>query len=196
MAFNRRQKRVRNSLGSFNTHGGNNKILSASQEDAILSYCYDQWEQGLGATKRMVFQAITFLKNHESPPKDAPSWSWFGRWLKEVPTLHTVHTKPITYERVESHTEKNIEEWFEELREVQAKYGIVKPKRVMNIDESGARIACPRSEEVVVPIACKELYTPSPKNWQSLTIIKTVYTDGRPPLPPFIICPRQQIQEN
>jgi len=66
----------------------------------------------------------------------------------------------------------------------------------MNIDESSAQITCLRSEEVVVPIACKELYTPSPKNWQSLTIIKTVYTDGRPPLPPFIICPRQQIQEN
>jgi len=55
MAFNRKQKRVRNSLRSFNTHGGNNKILSVSQEDAILSYCYDQWEQGLGVTKRMVF---------------------------------------------------------------------------------------------------------------------------------------------
>jgi len=82
------------------------------------------------------------------------------------------------------------------LLKVQAKYGIVKPKRVMNIDESGARIACPRSEEVVVPIACKELYTPSPKNRQSLTIIETVYADRRPPLPPFIICPGQQIQEN
>jgi hypothetical protein len=196
MAFKRKQNRTRNALGSFNSHGGNNKILSVSQEDAILSYCFNQWEQGLGATKRMVFQAITFLKTHESPPKEGPSWRWFAIWLHKVPTLHTIKTKPIAYERVESHTEESIKEWFEGLRETQEKYGIRKAKRVLNMDESGARLACPRSEEVIVPINCKELYTISPENRQSLTIIETVYADGREPLPPFIICPGKQIMDN
>ena len=73
IALNRKANKTRNSSGTFNTHGGNNKILTPSQEDAILSYCYDQWEHGLGVTKRMVFEAICYLKAHENPPKPAPS---------------------------------------------------------------------------------------------------------------------------
>jgi transposase len=42
--------------------GGQNRILSNSQEEAIQSYCKDQYEAGLGATKQMVFAAISFLK--------------------------------------------------------------------------------------------------------------------------------------
>ncbi len=63
MAITRKANRKRNKKGSFNTHGGNNKVLSVAQEDAILSYCYDQWEQGLGATLWMVFDAIRYLKS-------------------------------------------------------------------------------------------------------------------------------------
>ena len=64
------------------------------------------------------------------------------------------------------------------------------------MDETGARVACPKGEEVVVPIHVKELYTLSPENRKSLTIIETIYADGREPLPPFIICPGKQIMEN
>src|SRR5436305_6452936 len=49
---------------------------------------------------------------------------------------------------------------------------------------------------VVVPIQAKELYASSPENRKSLTIIETIYADGREPLPPFIICPGKQIMEN
>jgi len=87
-----------------------NKLLTTSQEDAILSYCLDQYEQGLSATVRMVFVAITYLKAYESPPKEPPSWSWFTKWLVKNPTLYTIKTKPITFERVESHTEQEIKD--------------------------------------------------------------------------------------
>ena len=64
------------------------------------------------------------------------------------------------------------------------------------MDETGARVACPKGEEVVIPIHIKELYTLSPENRKSLTIIETIYADGREPLPPFIICPGKQIMKN
>jgi hypothetical protein len=58
----RSKQKQRNSNGFYNTHGGNNKILSDAQEEAIRQYCYEQWEAGLSATHQMVFAAITHLK--------------------------------------------------------------------------------------------------------------------------------------
>jgi len=64
------------------------------------------------------------------------------------------------------------------------------------MDESGAHISCPTSEHVIVPIEVKELYTASPKNRKSVTIIETIYVDSREPLPPFIITPGKKIIDN
>jgi hypothetical protein len=64
------------------------------------------------------------------------------------------------------------------------------------MDESGARVGCLKGEEVVVPIHIKELYTLSPKNRKSVTIIKTIYVDGRKPIPPFVIALGKQIMDN
>src|SRR5438045_5677836 len=64
-----------------------------------------------------------------------------------------------------------------------------KAKNVLNMDESGAQIGCPTEEEVVVPIQVKELYTSSPENHKSVTIMETIIADGKEPIPPLIICP-------
>src|SRR6266480_588854 len=146
-ALKHKEEKNRNNRGFFNTHGGNNRILTESQEEAIFSYCFDQWEMGLGATKRMVFSAITFIRTHEEPPKEAPSWRWFTLWLNKHPTLHTIKTKPIAHELVESHTEDEVKRWFEDYRQDTCKYGIHKPKNILNMDETGARVACPKGEE-------------------------------------------------
>jgi len=64
------------------------------------------------------------------------------------------------------------------------------------MDESGARIGCPTGEYVIVPIEVKELYTASPENRKSVTIIETIYTDGRKPLLLFVIAPGKKIIDN
>jgi hypothetical protein len=64
------------------------------------------------------------------------------------------------------------------------------------MDESGARISCPTGKYVIVPIEVKELYMASPENRKSVTIIETIYTDGRKPLSPFIITPGKKIIDN
>ncbi|RPA97609.1 hypothetical protein L873DRAFT_1690158, partial [Choiromyces venosus 120613-1] len=67
---------------------------------------------------------------------------------------------------------------------------------IFNMDESGIRIVCPIGEIVIVPTQVKELYTASPENRKSLTIIETICADGREPLPTVIICPGEKIMEN
>jgi len=77
-----------------------------------------------------------------------------------------------------------------------AEYRIKSGKNVLNMDESGARIGCPAGENVIVPSDVKEMYTSSPENRKSVTVIETIITDGREPLPPFVICPRKRIIDN
>lgn len=67
---------------------------------------------------------------------------------------------------------------------------------MLNIDESGARVGCLRGEHVIVLTEVKELYTSSPENRKSVTIIETIIADGREPLPPFVITPSKKIMEN
>jgi hypothetical protein len=64
------------------------------------------------------------------------------------------------------------------------------------MDESGARVGCLRGEHVIVPIEVKELYTSSPENRKSVTIIETIIADRREPLLPFVITPGQKIMDN
>jgi hypothetical protein len=64
------------------------------------------------------------------------------------------------------------------------------------MDETGARVGCPKGEEVVVPIELKELYTSSPENRLSVTIIETICADGTKPIPSVVICPGVRIMES
>ena len=76
------------------------------------------------------------------------------------------------------------------------KYKIDSGKKVLNMDESGVRIACPKGEFIIVPSGITEVYTPSPENRKSLTIIETIRGDGMKPLPPFVITPGKKIMDN
>jgi len=64
------------------------------------------------------------------------------------------------------------------------------------MDESGVRVGCPTGGTVIVPTEIKELYTASPENCKSITILETICADGSPPLPPVVICPGEKIMEH
>jgi hypothetical protein len=46
------------------------------------------------------------------------------------------------------------------------------------MDETGFRIGIPSGQTVIVPRSVVELYTPSPKNRLSITIIESVCSNG------------------
>jgi hypothetical protein len=98
--------------------GGHNRVLSATQAEAIRLYCNEQYEAGLGATKQMVFAAICYLLQHQDPPRKVPSWRWFQGWLQKNPCIHELKTKPISTQRVDTHNEKDLEDWFIRIKQV------------------------------------------------------------------------------
>ena len=56
------------------------------------------------------------------------------------------------------------------------------------MDETGFRIGIPGGERVIVPQTAKELYTPSPENRLSITILEAVSAiEGT--IPPVLIIP-------
>ena len=142
----------------------------------------------------MIYAAISFLVIRQG--KKAPSWRWFQKWLKDVPTLYIIKTKPIDRNRVKIHSKKDLEIWFEKYQSTLIKYKIRSAKNIYNIDKSGARVRCPKGEDVIVLIHVKELYTPSPKNSISITIIESISTDRREPPPPVVICLGKRIIES
>jgi hypothetical protein len=77
-----------------------------------------------------------------------------------------------------------------------AELNIIKGKNILNIDESGAHIGCLTSKHIIMPIEVKKLYTTSPENRKSVTIIEIIYINGREPLPLFIIASGKKIIDN
>ena len=190
----RQRNQERNSRGTYNQHGGNNIILTEAQEQAVFRFCHDQVEMGLGATPSIIYAAICYLRQQEQ--RNPPSLSWFRQWLKKNPSLHTIKAKPIARVRITSHTETDLKNFFLDYQNTLSKYGIKRAKYIFNMDESGVRIGCPTGEIVVVPMEIKELYTASPENRKSITIIETICANGSKPLPPVVICPGEKIMEN
>jgi len=104
--------------------------------------------------------------------------------------------KPIARVRMPTHTEDDLKTFFVEYQNTLTKYSIKRPKYINNIDELGGRISCPTRVIIIVPTDIKKLYTSSPENRQSLTIIQTIYADGSTPLPPVVICSGENIIES
>ncbi|RKF71406.1 putative multidrug resistance protein fnx1 [Golovinomyces cichoracearum] len=107
----------------------------------------------------MVMSAITHLRAKMNPPPPAPTKRWFVSWLKKNPMLHTIHTKPISYARLDLHTEESVKEWFADLYKTVGEFEIDNGKKILNMDESGARVGCPTGETVIVPTeVCQGLH--------------------------------------
>jgi len=149
---------------------------------------------GLGATPSIQYAAICYLRQPEN--RNPPLLPWFQLWLKKNTELHSIKTKPIAQVRVRTHSEEDLKNFFLDYQNTLVKYGIQQAKYVFNMDESLVRIGYPTREIVVVPTEVKELYTASPENRKSLTIIETIRADGSTSPPPVVICPGEKIMEN
>jgi hypothetical protein len=132
----------------------------------------------------MTFAAICHLRK----PLPPPSQSWLSKLIKtELQEFHFIITKPIAQQRTQAQDEPTIQNWFKNYLEFILQNSI-KPESIWNIDETGFRIGIPGGERVSVPRTAKELYTPSPENRLSITILEAVSAVGAV-IPPVLIIP-------
>jgi hypothetical protein len=98
-------------------HGGQNKVLSDVQVEAIYKYVEDSYLSGYSATKAMVYTAIGCLRANQIPPKDPLSWRWFQTFMKAYPELFkALKTKAIARVRVSAADVEEVKDWFQGFR--------------------------------------------------------------------------------
>jgi hypothetical protein len=152
-----RSYRCRTKLPSKPRTGGQNKVLSQVQIEAVYKYVEDSYAAGYGASKQMVFTAISHLKAAEIPSKKAPSWRWFQTFMKDHSRLfRVIKTKAIARVRVTAHDITTVEDWFARYSEWCIQHDI-QPQNIYNFDETGFRVGVAPGEEVIVPAYVQEV---------------------------------------
>ena len=132
----------------------------------------------------MTFVAICHLRK----PLPPPSQRWLTKFIKdELHAFHFITTKPIAQQCARAQDETTIQDWFKRYHEFVLQHHI-NPESIWNMDETGFRIGIPGGERVIIPREAKELYTPSPENRMSITILETVSAVGKV-IPPVLVVP-------
>ena len=145
-------------------------MLTTAQTEALKKWILEQYYLGLGANRHMVYSAVCHLRS----PLPLPSQSWLTKYIRnELIDFHFITTKPIAQQRTKAQQEPAVIKWFEKYIELVLQRSI-NPESIWNMDETGFRVGIPGGERVMVPRAVKQLYTPSPENRISITIIEAV----------------------
>ena len=98
--------------------------------------------------------------------------------------------------RFEAAQEKDVIEWFKRYRMELKTLNIRKRSNIINFDEGGFRIECLRSEEILVPADIYQLYSTSPDNRKSVSVIEMINAVSDFPPPPLVIIVGQHIMAN
>ncbi|KFY20736.1 hypothetical protein V493_07629, partial [Pseudogymnoascus sp. VKM F-4281 (FW-2241)] len=101
--------------------------------------------------------------------------------------FHFITTKPIAQHRTKAQREPTVIKWFEKYTAMIQERGI-NHKSIWNMDETGFRVGIPGGERVLVPRAVKQLYTTSPENRTSITIMEAISAGGKH-IPPVLVVP-------
>ena len=169
-------------------YGGQNKGLSIAQEKVVDDFIRKQLEHNFLPLRPVIFSAITNIRARGG--KGPLSNVWFGEWWRKR-GLHKIKTKPIAIIRTTAQDEKEVNEWYEKKEgyfDTLAKYQI-KDTNIYNFDETNARLGCLKGMDVIVPEEVKELYSLSPENCKSVTVIEAIGVMNVKKIPPVIIVP-------
>ncbi|KFY29345.1 hypothetical protein V491_00092, partial [Pseudogymnoascus sp. VKM F-3775] len=175
--------RIARAVPQKRPHGGQNRVLTIDQTEALKAWIIEQYHLGLGANRHMVYGAVCHLRSPLAPP----SQSWLTKYIRnELIDFHFITTKPIAQQRTKAQQEPVVIKWFKEYTDLVLQHSI-NPESIWNMDETGFRIGIPGGERVIVPRAIKKLYTPSPENRICITIIEAISAGGQKIAPVLVV---------
>ena len=135
--------------------GGQNKVLQEHQTRAIHTFIRDLLSYSIQPTDTLIFQSIHTLKKAANPNAKAPSRAWFARWWKEN-HLHKIRSKPLAALCITAQDTANLRLWFKGyIHTIKEKR--IKMKNILNFDETGFRVGCPKGQTLLVPLDVTEV---------------------------------------
>jgi hypothetical protein len=164
-------------------HGGQNRTLTTSQEQAVCQFIRDQLTRGVPANRAMILRAVADLRPNQPPP----SQRWLQRFLKAHPEFHSIRTKSLNTQRKQAQNRTNLETFFQKYSALLDQHKI-KPCNLWNVDETGYMIGCYKSTDVIVPKEIKQWTVDNPENRLSATVFEAINAEGYA-LPECIIIP-------
>ena len=149
--YNLSESTLRSSISRSRTmkHGGHNQILEEYQKQALHLFIRSLLACQIQPTYQLIYNAICGLKHAQNPNLKPPSLSWFSRWWKQN-ELHKIKAKPLAIVHLTAQQEQEIICWFKEYQTTIKKYGI-KRRNIVNFDEAGFRVGCPKGQYLLVP---------------------------------------------
>ena len=155
----------RRSRPPSHSRGGQNKKLSAPQDDALKEYILMLQYSGRGANLNEVCAAAGRLLFWESgDPKSSVSRRWAKTWMsRQSNFLKSIKEKPLSAKRLAAHIVEDVQGHFAEFTRCKNRYG-VKDKDVSNFGESGFQIRVVTGDRVYVSLDCDAIYNADPDN--------------------------------
>src|SRR5436190_17600130 len=130
--------------------GGHNRILQGHEKEALHQFIRSLLACQIQPTFQLIFNAICNLKRVQNPDNfKTPTLAWFYKWWKQN-GLHKIKAKPLAVIRLTAQQEEEVIQWFRAYQATIKEYGI-KRRNIVNFDEAGFRVGCPKGQYLLVP---------------------------------------------
>jgi DDE superfamily endonuclease/Tc5 transposase DNA-binding domain len=179
-------RRFHKKAGSSSSIGGHNKRLNGDEDRVLCTYIDFADEIGLPIReKTLVVAANSILRNHYPDPPIL-SKMWASRWLSRHPEYSKKTRKPLAAVRKNTHDPEGLMAWFEKLRAIRQRYGIVDAD-IHNMDETGFRIGVGRQHKVITKASNNRQYLSDPNNRDYITSIESISAAGDSHAPMLVL---------
>lgn len=182
-------------------NGGNNKLLTNVQHDAILQWCHRQVVTGHHVDHRRLrlyvneILDIGGIKDSKGKPLTV-SQRWCRRYMNSNKDIfHRRKTSSRDVKRKAAEDRAAIEAWFDAWEKYIRKNNI-KTYNIWNFDETGFMVGYLQGGIFIWTfIKVKEPIVTDPNDHYSITVTETINTEGQT-ISPFIILPGVNIPES
>jgi hypothetical protein len=165
----------------------NGRKLTDLEEEVLVRHIIDLDTRGFPPRMSIVREtANLLLASHDITPPETVGKNWVTNFIQRHEELRTTYNRKYDYQRAQCEDPKIIQGWFNLVRNILAKYGILE-EDIYNFDETGFQMGVIGTAKVVTSADRKgRTKSIQPGNREWVTVIHGINSYGWS-LPPFII---------
>lgn len=139
--------RVKGRVSRFDSRANGHK-LTTTEEEALRAWIVDMDNRGYPLTVSNLRSAANLLLQSRNGPEASVGTNWPSRYIDRTPNLKTRYTRSYDAQRAKCEDPVLIQGWFDLVRNIKAKYGIL-DEDSYNFDETGFAMGLAGTSRVV-----------------------------------------------